>query len=66
MKQKTHSGLKKRIRIKTKKGKLKLFYQKAARNHLMINKSKKQKGLPTLIEVSSGRMQAVRRMMPHA
>jgi len=40
MKQKTHSGAKKRVKI-NKKGKV--FLKKACRSHLLINKSKRQK-----------------------
>ena len=40
MKQKTHSGLKKRVKI-TGSGKLKV--QKSCKNHLLSSKSKRQK-----------------------
>lgn len=40
MKQKTHSGSKKRIK---KTGSGKLMFQKAGRNHLLSSKSKRQK-----------------------
>jgi ribosomal protein L35 len=65
MKLKTHSGLKKRIKVKKSKGKVKLFYQKAARNHLLVNKSKKQKGLQTYVEADQTRVRAIRRLMPN-
>lgn len=63
MKQKTHSGAKKRISIKKSKGKIKLFYQKAARNHLLINKSKSQKGLPEKREVSGAMRKSIKSML---
>ncbi len=40
MKQKSHSGLKKRIKI-TATGKV--IFKKSSRNHLLTNKSKRQK-----------------------
>ncbi len=40
MKQKTHSGTKKRIKIT---GSGKMMFQKAAKNHLLSSKSKRQK-----------------------
>jgi len=62
MKQKTHSGLKKRVKVR-KSGTISV--QKSCKNHLLDNKSKKQKksfksGMP----VASGRMQSLRRLMP--
>ncbi|MCC7432296.1 50S ribosomal protein L35 [Candidatus Peregrinibacteria bacterium] len=42
MKKKSHSGLKKRIKI-TGKGKVK--FTKSAKKHLLVNKSKRQKKL---------------------
>ncbi len=62
MKQKTHSGSKKRVKVN---GKGKAFVQKACKRHLLTNKSKGQKakfddGMP----VCSTRTRAVRRMMP--
>ena len=64
MKQKTHSGLKKRVKVR-KNGKGAVMVQKAAKNHLLVNKSKGQKkkfasGMP----VAAGRMKAIRRLMP--
>lgn len=62
MKQKTHSGAKKRFKVR-KSGTV--MTQKASKRHLLINKSKSQKkahssGMP----VSQTRMQALRRLMP--
>jgi len=42
MKQKTHKATKKRVKV-TKGGKGKKMFQKAAQNHLLVNKSKKAK-----------------------
>jgi large subunit ribosomal protein L35 len=42
MKQKSHSGAKKRVR---KTGKGKFVVQKSCKNHLLVNKSKRQKKL---------------------
>ncbi len=62
MKQKTHSGLKKRIKVK-KSGTV--MVQKSCKNHLLSNKSKKMKkshlsGMP----VCKTKMQSLRRLMP--
>ena len=42
MKKKSHSGLKKRIKVT---GKGKFVFKKSAKNHLLVNKSKRQKKL---------------------
>lgn len=52
MKHKSHSGLKKRIKVRKSKGNATLYFQKAARKHLLVNKSKGQKGIPKDREVS--------------
>lgn len=62
MKQKTHSGLKKRVKVR-KSGTV--MVQKSCKNHLLDNKSKKQKksykaGMP----LPSGRRRSLRRLMP--
>ena len=62
MKQKTHSGLKKRVKVR-KSGTIRV--QKSCKNHLLDNKSKKQKksfkgGMP----IASSKMQSLRRLMP--
>jgi large subunit ribosomal protein L35 len=64
MKQKTHSGFKKRVKVRSS-GTLSL--KKACKNHLLSNKSKRQKkafskGMP----VSYTREEDVRRMLPYA
>lgn len=43
MKQKTHSGAKKRFKITGSKKKLKVIGRKANARHMMVNKSKSQK-----------------------
>ena len=61
MKTKTHSGAKKRIKVR-KSGSVKV--EKAARRHLLSNKSKCQKAKgKTGIPVHSTKMKAVRRLM---
>jgi len=61
-KQKTHSGLKKRVRVKASG---KVMVQKSAKRHLLSNKSKRQKkSHASGYEVASGRMQSIRRLMP--
>lgn len=62
MKQKTHSGLKKRVKVR-KSGTISV--RKSCKNHLLDNKSKKQKKLfKSGMPVASGRMQSLRRLMP--
>lgn len=62
MKQKTHSGLKKRVKVRPGG---KLMVDKAAKRHLLINKSKRQKSSsPNGMPVSSAHMKAVRRLLP--
>ena len=62
MKQKTHSGAKKRVKVN---GSGKAFVAKASKRHLLTNKSKGQKakfadGMP----VCATRTRALRKMMP--
>lgn len=62
MKQKTHSGLKKRIKVRQSGT---VMVQKSCKNHLLDNKSKKMKrsnksGMP----VAKTRMKSIRRLMP--
>lgn len=62
MKQKNHSGLKKRVKVK-KSGAISV--DKSCKNHLLSNKSKRQKksflsGMP----VHSTKLQALRRLLP--
>lgn len=62
MKQKSHSGLKKRIRVKGS-GHIKVM--KAAKRHLLVNKSKRQKkSFPTGMPVTKTRMMHIRRLLP--
>lgn len=58
MKQKTHSGAKKTFKVKKKK----IVVDKAAKRHLLINKSKGQKAI-TRMTVPSARTKATRRML---
>jgi len=60
MKQKTHSGTKKRIKVR-KSGSV--VVQKAAKNHLLSNKSSRQKSIQVM-PVHKTRLKAVRRLMP--
>lgn len=52
MKQKSHSGLKKRVKI-TAKGKL--VFNKSAKKHLLTNKSKRQKNVNKSGKVATAR-----------
>jgi len=62
MKQKTHSGLKKRVKVR-KSGTI--MVQKSCKRHLLDNKSKKQKKLNKCgMPVPAGRRQSLRRLMP--
>jgi len=62
MKQKSHSGLKKRIKVKSS-GTIRV--QKSCRNHLLSNKSKRQKNaFPGGMPVTSAKIQAIRRLLP--
>lgn len=58
MKQKTHSGAKKTIK-QTKTG---MRVNKAAKRHLLTNKSKRQKNI-TEMAVHPTRVRAIRRML---
>lgn len=60
---KSHSGTKKRVKV-TGKGKIRL--QKSSKNHLLINKSKRQKNLheggkPT----SAGNEANIKKLLPY-
>ena len=62
MKQKSHSGLKKRIKVKNS-GTIRV--QKSCKNHLLSNKSKKmKKGFAGGLAVSSAKINALRRLLP--
>ncbi len=61
MKVKSHSGLKKRLKVK-KSGAL--SFNKAARRHLLTNKSKRQKrSMRNGVPVYAGGMKHVRRLL---
>ncbi|MBI2463535.1 50S ribosomal protein L35 [Candidatus Peregrinibacteria bacterium] len=60
--QKTHSGTKKRVIVKKKK----IFMQKSSKNHLLRNKSKRQKnsynkGMP----LDSTNVSRIRKLLPN-
>jgi large subunit ribosomal protein L35 len=62
MKQKNHSGLKKRVKVR---GGGKAMAQKSCKNHLLSNKSKRQKksylsGYP----VSDSKMHSIKKLLP--
>ena len=62
MKIKSHSGTKKRVRAR----KNKLMMQKACKNHLLSNKSKRQKNAFTCgYEVDSTNLKKVKKLLPH-
>lgn len=62
MKLKTHRGLKKRV----KKTKHKIKMQKSAKNHLLRNKSKRQKNLDNTGKlVHTRNLKKVKRMLPY-
>lgn len=64
MKLKTHSATKKRVKI-TGSGKIR--FQKSAKQHLLINKSKKQKNVrPNGMETSPGNEKVVRILLPYS
>ena len=61
MKQKTKTIAKKRVKVT---GSGKLMVQKAAKNHLLSSKSKRQKkASPLGTEVSAGHKQVLKRML---
>ncbi len=61
MKQKTHSGAKKRIKVK-KSGTI--MVRKSCKNHLLSNKSKRQKkSFLGGMRVSSGRKPSIRKLL---
>ena len=63
MKQKTHSGAKKRVKINAKG---KMFLKKASRNHLLINKAKRQKKLnqKTGKPVNPSNIKSIKKLLP--
>jgi large subunit ribosomal protein L35 len=61
MKQKTHSGTKKRIKVT---GSGKMMFQKAGKNHLLSSKNKRQKKLNRLGQlVPEGMKQTFKRLL---
>lgn len=62
MKQKTHSGAKKRVKVKGKGKNLKLTFNKAGRRHLLVNKSKNQKAIKN-IDVHGTNQRAVKKLL---
>lgn len=60
MKAKTHSGTKKRIKVR-KSGSLSV--NKASRRHLLINKSKRQKNIQEML-ADKTRKKSLRRLLP--
>lgn len=62
MKLKTHSGLKKRVKIS---GRGKIFLRKPSKQHLLINKSKRQKRLEPLgKQVSPSDERKIKQLLP--
>ena len=61
MKQKTHSGLKKRTKIS---GSGKVLFQKSAKNHLLSSKSKRQKKSGRFgVNAPKGMMKTIARLL---
>jgi len=61
MKQKTHSGLKKRTKIT---GSGKVMFQKSCRNHLLSSKSARQKKVSRLgVDAPAGHMKTISRLL---
>ena len=61
MKQKIHSATKKRVKIT---GSGKMMFQKAAKNHLLSSKSKKQKRFARLGQpVPKGMVKTIKRLL---
>ena len=63
MKQKTHSGTKKRVKI-TRGGKGKMMLQKACKNHLLSSKNKRQLKSSRLgVKAPAGHLKTLARML---
>ena len=61
MKQKTHSATKKRVKVT---GSGKMMFQKAAKNHLLSSKSKRQKRFARLGQpVPEGMKKTIKRLL---
>lgn len=64
MKLKTHSGTKKRVKIT---GRGKFLFRKPAKQHLLINKSKRQKDqFPGGKPVHAGDQKKISQLLPYA
>ena len=64
MKQKTHSGLKKRVKVR-KSGSA--VFRKSSKNHMLTNKSKRQKkSFPNGMPIDSSHIERVKKSLPHA
>lgn len=64
MKQKTHSGLKKRVKVR-KSGTA--SFRKSSKNHLMTNKSKRQKkSFPNGMPIDSTMLKRVKQLLPNS
>jgi large subunit ribosomal protein L35 len=60
-KQKSHSGGKKRVRLT---GSGKLVLKRSRRNHLLLQKSKRQKRLNSTLVVASTEFKKIRALLP--
>ena len=67
MKLKSHSATKKRVKFTGKKGKKKgIRLQKSCKNHLLINKSKRQKNACKIRqETCSGNEAVIKKLLPY-
>jgi len=64
MKQKTHSGLKKRVKVR-KSGTA--TFRKSSKNHLLDSKSKRQKkSFPNGLPIDATQIGRVKKLLPHA
>ncbi|MBI5413759.1 50S ribosomal protein L35 [Candidatus Peregrinibacteria bacterium] len=64
MKLKSHSGLKKRVKIS---GRGKIMFQKPGKRHLLINKSKRQKATHNMGMPSHGSdVSKIKRLLPQS
>lgn len=62
MKIKTHKGASKRIKVRGKGKSLKLTFDKAAKRHLLVNKSKGQKS-ETRTVVAPSNLRAMKKLL---
>jgi large subunit ribosomal protein L35 len=64
MKQKTHSGMKKRVKVK-KSGNM--MMKKSCKNHLLSNKSKSQKKADSKgMAINKANVKKIRKMLPNS